>query len=269
MERKMKILLWVIAFSIAVLAWARYTEKRNIYFPTAEIDSTPTEIGLRYESVSFRTADNVRLHGWFVPCENARFTLIFLHGNGGNISHRLAKVSLFHKLGLNVFIFDYRGYGKSRGTPSEKGLYRDADAAYEYLVAARGIPKKDMILYGESLGGAVAIDLAKREEVRALITEETFTSIPEMSKIVYPFIPSFIISTQFDSVSKIKDVSCPKLIIHSEDDEIVPFYLGKRLFDAAAEPKIFYRTRGAHNTAFFDSEKGLAERLKSFLRSLS
>jgi len=233
-----------------------------------DVISNPASVGLAYEEVYFDTPDNKRLNGWFIAHDKSKFTIIFCHGNAGNISHRLEKILIFYNLGLNVFIFDYRGYGKSIGAPSESGLYEDADAAYNYLIKEKRISPESVILYGESIGGAVAIDLARNKDVGALITEETFTSIKDMSGIAYPFLPYFIFSSRFDALSKIKNVGCPKLIIHSIDDEIVPFRLGEKLFDAAMPPKKFLKLRGSHNTAFLESEEQFKEGIKSFLSDL-
>ena len=233
-----------------------------------EMYATPDQADLAYEEIYFGTSDNKRLNGWFIPNNNAKFTILFCHGNAGNISHRIEKVSILHNLGVNIFVFDYRGYGKSSGKPSESGLYKDAEAAYRYLVEKRKISKDDIILYGESIGSAVIIDLAKKVDVKALITEEAFTSIKDMARMAYPFLPHFIFSSRFDCISKIKDVTCDKLIIHSIDDEIVPFYLGERLFNAARPPKKFLKIRGAHNTAFLDSEEQFKEGIKNFLEEL-
>ena len=260
-----KFTFWLIIAIIFFILWIRYVERHNIYFPMKEVHVTPETVGLAYEEIYFTTSDNKKIHGWFIPGNTESLTILFCHGNGGNIGHRLEKLAFFQKLGLNTFIFDYRGYGKSEGAPSEKGLYKDADAAYSYLTVERGVPKERIVIYGESLGGPVAIDLAKNESVKALITEEAVASIRDMAKIVYPFIPPFVISSKFDSVAKIKNVNCPKLIIHSVDDEIVPFYLGEKLFNAARPQKKFLKIRGSHNTAFFDSEKEVTEGVKSFL----
>jgi len=234
-----------------------------------EITITPESIGLSYEEIYFNTADNKRLHAWLISNDKAKFTIIFCHGNAGNISHRLEKIELFYNLGLNVFIFDYRGYGKSEGMPSEAGLYKDIDAAYKYLTEGRGVAKDSIILYGESLGGAVSINLAVKSEIGALITEEAFTSIKDMAKIYYPFIPHFIMQSKLDSVSKIKNVKCPKLVIHSINDEIVPYHLGEKLFNAAPSPKKFLKIRGAHNTAFLDSRERFTEGIRGFLKEIN
>jgi fermentation-respiration switch protein FrsA (DUF1100 family) len=264
----MKALLWLIFLIIIFLTGIRYIESHSIYFPMKEIFTSPETVGLPYEEIYFETSDNKRLNGWLIPNDKARFTVIFCHGNAGNISHRIEKISLLYRLKLNIFIFDYRGYGKSQGSPSESGLYKDAIAAYDYLTKERKISENDIILYGESIGGAVAIDLAHKAGVRALITEETFTSIKDMAKMAYPFIPYFIFSSRFNCISKIREVECSKLIIHSIDDEIVPFYLGEKLFNAAKSPKKFLKIRGPHNTAFLDSEKQFTEDIKSFLDNL-
>lgn len=264
----MKLLLWLVISIIIFLVGIRYIEKHSIYFPMKEMSITPEEIGLPYEDIYFETPDNKKLNGWFVPHDNAKFTILFVHGNAGNISHRLEKILIFHNLGHNIFIFDYRGYGKSNGSPSEAGLYKDAEAAYNYLINERKIPEDNIILYGESIGGAVIIDLANKVKVRALITEEVFTSVKDMAKIAYPFLPYFIFSSRFDSIPKIKGVKCPKLMIHSIDDEIVPFRLGEKLFNAANPPKTFLKIRGSHNTAFLDSEEQFKEGIKAFLNGL-
>ncbi|MDP2943209.1 MAG: alpha/beta hydrolase [Candidatus Omnitrophota bacterium] len=234
-----------------------------------DVISNPASVGLPYEEVYFDTSDNKRLNGWYVANSKAKFTIIFCHGNAGNISHRLEKILIFYNLGLNIFIFDYRGYGKSIGVPSESGLYEDADAAYNYLSKERRISKDRVILYGESIGGAVAIDLARKTDIGALITEETFTSIKDMSGIAYPFLPYFIFSSRFDALSKIKNISYQKLIMHSIDYEIVPFRLGEKLFDAARPPKKFLKLRGGHNTAFFESREEYISGIKTFVKALA
>ncbi len=264
----MKVLFWLIICIVFFLIGIRYIERQSIYFPMRDMYSTPRERGLPYEEIYFKTSDNKRLNGWFIPRDNAKFIVLFCHGNAGNISHRIEKISILHDLGVSTFIFDYRGYGKSQGRPSERGLYKDAEAAYRYLVEERKISKDDIILYGESIGSAVIIDLAKKVDVKALITEEAFTSIKDMARMAYPFLPHFIFSSRFDCVSKIKDITCQKLIIHSIDDEIVPFYLGEKLFKTARPPKKFLRIRGSHNTAFLDSGEQFKEGIKNFLEEL-
>jgi uncharacterized protein len=264
----MKIIVRIIIFVLIFTLGVRYLERKSIYFPVKEITNTPRNVGLGYQEVYFYTSDQNKIHGWFIPRQGAQFTILFSHGNAGNIGHRLDKVLMLHDLGFNIFIYDYRGYGKSRGFPSEKGFYRDIRAAYNYLLEKKDISYNDIVLYGESIGGAVSVELASRMPVRALITENVFTSIKDMAEITFPLIPYFIFSSRFNSLEKIQNIACAKLIIHSFDDEIVPFEQGKSLFDAAASPKVFLRLRGGHNTAFWDSVKEYKQGIMSFMESL-
>jgi len=265
---RMKNLLGFAVLVVFLLLVIRYIESHSIFFPMKEISSTPDAVRLSYEDVYFTASDGTLLNGWYIPAQKPGATLIFCHGNAGNISNRLDKAKVLHDLGQNVFLFDYRGYGRSKGSPSEAGVYRDAMAVYEYLTAKRKVSKSDIILYGESIGGAVAIEIARRVPVRALITEETFSSAKDMAKTAFPFIPYFLFSSRFDSLSKIKGITCPKLIIHSVDDEIVPFRQGEALFAAAPRPKTFLKLRGSHNTVFFDSRDEFVRGIKSFLEEL-
>ncbi len=263
----MKIIFWAIISIALFIAGIRYVERNSIYFPMREVVMTPASAGLPYEDVWFTASDGKRLNGWYIPAGGG-YTVLFCHGNAGNIGHRMHKISILHSLGLDQFVFDYRGYGRSEGAPSEQGLYRDAQAAYDYLTKEKHIPAGSIILYGESIGCAVIIELALKNEARALITEEAFTSVKDMARLAFPFIPHQIFSSRFDSVSKIKGISCPKLIIHSVEDEIVPYALGEKLYEAAGVPKKFLKLNGSHNTAFLDSEKEYRDGIKSFLAGL-
>ncbi len=226
-----KALLTIGLVCLFVYFYVRYLERQSIYYPTRAIEMTPDIAGLDYEDVYFYAEDNVKLQGWLIPNKNARFTLIFCHGNGGNMSHRLDKILFFHGLYLNIFIFDYRGYGQSEGQPSEAGLYRDIQAAYDYVVLRNAkLPNKPgIIVYGESLGGAVAVDLATREKIDGLILEGTFTSTEDMAKIVYPFLPGFLIQSKFDTNSKMTNLNLPKLCMQSRH-EAVPWLLSPQLY---------------------------------------
>jgi fermentation-respiration switch protein FrsA (DUF1100 family) len=259
----MKIILSIAAALIILFFLIRFLEYKSLYFPLSRIEATPKDIDIDYEDVIVTTKDGIRISGWFVPAKNPRATLLFCHGNGGNISHRLEKISMFNFLDLNVLIFDYRGYGKSKGSPSEKGLYLDAEAMYQYLLN-KGFAPREIIAYGESLGGAVAVDLASRHELGGIIIEEGFTSVKDMGKKILPFIPSSIYKSGFDSLKKIKNIKSPKLIFHSADDEIVPLAFGKKLFDEAPEPKEFVQLRGGHNDAFLISQELFMGKIDSF-----
>ncbi|HLD82608.1 MAG TPA: alpha/beta hydrolase [Candidatus Omnitrophota bacterium] len=256
----------LVALGLVVIFF-RYFERQTIFYPTRGIDFSPKELGLDFEDVFLNTADNFKLHGWLVPAKEATCYLLFCHGNAGNLSHRLEKIKFFHNLGLNIFIFDYRGYGRSRGRPSERGLYKDVQAAYDYLLS-RNINPGQIIGYGESLGSAIIINLASRNKLKALIIEGGFTDARDIAKVAYPYLPSAIISTRLDSEDKIKTIKIPKLIIHSLNDEIVPYPLGRKLYDSAAPPKEFLEIHGGHNTCFFESEGILKDKLSDFFKRL-
>ena len=261
-----KKLIYLIVFGIFLFFYFRWFEKRHIYYPTRKIEFTPEDINLSFEDIYFDTSDGVRLNGWFIPVDKPRATLIFCHGNGGNISHRLHTLGIFNRLGLNVFLFDYRGYGRSQGRLSEEGTYLDARAAYDYVVAREDVDTKRILVYGESLGGAIAYDLAIVSKVSAVVTLGTFSSIVDMGKAIYPFLPIRLIARiKYDAASKAPNVKVPKLIIHSADDEIVPFEQGKKLFSSASDPKEFYEMRGGHNDAIFTYEKEFSQKISDFL----
>ncbi len=264
----MKIVLLTAAALVFFFFFIRFFEYKSLYFPLRKIEFNPEDIGLNYEDVNLTTKDGVQISAWFIPSESPRATLLFSHGNGGNISHRLEKIKIFNGLNLDVLIFDYRGYGMSRGSPSEKGLYLDAEAVYDCLVNEKKISPRKIIGYGESLGGAVIIDLAVKRELRGVIIESSFTSVRDMAKKIFPFIPSFVYKSSFDSLAKIEDIKIPKLIFHSINDEIVPFKLGRRLFDNAAEPKEFAEMKGGHNDAFIISKDIFVSKVDSFINSL-
>lgn len=264
----MKIILIVVFCLFFIFAYTKYLEKRGIFFPSWTIEATPAAAGLEFENVFFPTQDGQKLNGWFVPGSANSKVILFLHGNAGNISHRLEQLVLFNKLRLSVFIIDYRGYGKSTGRPSEKGIYRDAYTAYQYLISQKKLKPEEIILYGESLGSQAAIDLANKEKVAAIIAEGTFSSASDMAHSRYPFLPTIFLSIRFDALNKIKKINCPLLIIHSRDDEVVPFRLGKKLFDAALEPKEFIALSGGHNEAVYLSQEPFINALKKFINAL-
>jgi len=260
----------VFAIGYAMLAAALFFYQPNLlYFPdmpNREIEATPGDIGLDFEPLTLATRDDEQLDAWFIPAEPARGVLLFCHGNAGNISHRLESIRLFHELGLSVLIFDYRGYGQSSGKPTEKGTYRDADAAWRYLVEQRGIPAEHIILFGRSLGASIAADLATRQSAAGVILESAFTSVPDVAAQLYPWLPVRWLSRyQYDTRRKLADIHSPVLIVHSRDDEIISYSNGERLFEAANEPKQFLQLRGGHNDGFFVSGKDYTRGLDSFL----
>ncbi len=263
----LRLILILILGLGTIVVYLRSIEKKIIFYPTKEIEFLPKELGLAFEDIIFKTKDNIELNAWFLPNKFAHYTIIFCHGNAGNISHRLEKIKFFNELGCNCFIFDYRGYGRSKGSPSEKGLYLDTQGAYDYLLS-RGIKPEQIVGYGESIGGAAIVDLASKNKMAAIIVDSGFSNAQDMARIIYPFIPSRIFSSRFNSLNKIQSIKIPKLIIHSLNDEIVPYKLGRKLFDNAASPKEPLQIRGGHNRCFFESEAALKEKIADFLKRI-
>ncbi len=262
----LRILLWIFVCYAVIVLYAFFNQKRMLYMPMKRIDRTPSDIGLPYREVGLVTSDGVGISAWFVGADKSRDVLLFCHGNAGNISHRLESFSIFHRLGLNTFIFDYRGYGRSGGEPSEQGTYLDAAAAWRYLTEAEKIPPQRIILFGRSLGGAVAAQLASTVKPKALILESTFTSVIDAGAQAYPFLPVRLLSRyRYDTRSLLPGIRVPVLVVHSPDDEIIPFDHGKALFETANEPKEFLKIFGDHNGGFYNSGDIYFNGLKEFL----
>ncbi len=229
-------------------------QSRLLYQPMRKVSFTPAKLGLDFEDVAFQSVDGIRLTGWYLPARNARGTLLFCHGNGGNVMHVLDNLQLFCELGLSCFVFDYRGYGNSAGRPTEAGTYLDAQAAYDWLLREKRVPPERTILYGHSLGGSIAAHLAGRVRCGALIVESAFTSLPDIAARLFPYMPVRLFARfRYNTREYIRQVRCPVMVIHSRDDRLVPFKFGTRLFAAAPEPKRFVETRGGHNDGFLAS----------------
>lgn len=245
-------------------------QSRLIYYPnmpSRAVTATPDQAGLIYQSVKFATEDGVQLDGWFLPVDQPRGVLLFFHGNAGNISHRFESLQIFHDLGLSSFIFDYRGYGRSEGKPSEHGTYRDAEAAWRYLTDERRIPKQSIVFFGRSLGASIAAHLAMTQAPRVLILESAFTSVPDVGARSYPFLPVRWLSRfQYNTKQYLKSVSAPVLIVHSRQDEIIRFEHGRTLFASANEPKRLLEIRGGHNDGFLVSGKTYINGIDTFLK---
>jgi len=228
-------------------------DKAFIFFPDRTIDVTPKDSGLSFQDIYLKTKDNVRINAWFIPHPRALATLIWFHGNGGNLSGRVDQIKAFHTaLPIHILIVDYRGYGRSEGEASEEGTYLDADAAYDYLLTQTHRGK--IIVYGQSLGAAVATELALRHDnLDGLILEAPFLSIKEMAKVHYGWLPvGGLITTAYDNISKIGRVRIPVLILHGDHDETVPYAHGQRLFSAANRPKQFYTVKNGHHNDLYD-----------------
>ncbi|MBN2269309.1 MAG: alpha/beta hydrolase [Sedimentisphaerales bacterium] len=239
---------------LAYLGWAATlycVQSRLLYRPVREVLHSPEELGLYYEDITFKSKDGLTLNGWWVPAGNSMFTVLFCHGNGGNITHRLDSISILNKLGLSCFIFDYRGYGNSEGTPSEEGTYLDALAAYNWLAQTKKIRKERIIVFGRSLGGSVAAQLAATVRVGGVVIESSFTSYADIAARFCPYMPVRRFARfSYRTLDYIKEIHCPVLIIHSRNDEVVPFEFGVELYEAANEPKEFVEILGDHNDGF-------------------
>ncbi len=253
----MLISIVVVFIAYSVLGWTLYfMQPTFLYGPVREVPYTPGELGLDFESVVFKTGDGLQLSGWYIPAKNSKFTMLFCHGNGGNIMHRLDSINIFYNLGLDCFIFDYRGYGSSEGKPDEEGTYLDVMAAYKWLREEKKISANNIIVFGRSLGGSIAAQLASKVEVEALIIESAFTSYVEIGKKFYPYMPvRWFARFGYRTIDYVKDVNCPVMIIHSRGDEIIPFEFGLELYEAANEPKEFVEIFGSHNDGFLVSSE--------------
>ena len=248
-------------------------QSKFLYRPSREVPYTPDELELPFEEVVFKSEDGLDLSGWYIPAaspvdtkagsikadnvpttksaENSTFTVLFCHGNGGNIMHRLDSINIFYKLGVNCFIFDYRGYGGSEGKPGEAGTYLDAAAAYKWLTEEKKIEPEKIIIFGRSLGGSIAAQLAGKVEARALVVESTFTSYADIGRKFYPYMPvRWFAKFSYRTIDYIKEAHCPVMLIYSRNDEIVPFEFGQELYEAANEPKEFVEIFGSHNDGF-------------------
>ena len=240
-----------------------------LFYPTSALAATPSEWGMDYRDLRLQADDGTELHAWFVPHKGSDRALLFLHGNAGNISHRGESLRIFHRLGLSVLIIDYRGYGRSAGSPSEAGLYRDARAGWDWLTTAGGFDPGEVVVFGRSLGGVVAAQLASQVSPGGLILESTFSSAEDAARLLFPLLSRVVwLRYELDAAAYIRRVRAPILILHSPDDEIIPYDLGRRLFAAAPEPKRFVDLAGGHNGGFLRAEPGYSAALGDFLADL-
>jgi uncharacterized protein len=251
---------------LALLLFVYFRQKSIIFYPTSDILQTPHDIGLSFEDFTVKTGDGVAISGWYIPAPQERGVVLFCHGNAGNISHRLESIRIFHDLGLTVCIFDYKGYGKSEGSATEKGTYLDAEAIWDYITSVKRVSPEKMILFGRSLGSAVAAHLAITHRAGALIIESGFTSLPDLGKKFFFYLPVRLLSRyQYATIEKIGKINIPKLIIHSPADEIIPYMHGVALFERASEPKEFLRIAGGHNEGFLISGEAYIRGLNAFI----
>jgi len=241
-------------------------QDKLVYRPYRELQATPADVGLAFQEVSFAAEDGVKLSGWYIPLAGSRGTVLFCHGNAGNISHLLEVAKGAHALNFGILLFDYRGYGESEGEPSERGTHLDAAAAWKYLVEAEGIDPGQIIVIGRSLGGPMAAKLARDHRPAALFLEATFTTLLDVGQELYPIYPVRQLSQiEYPTLDFLADVQCPVLVAHSRDDRLIPFALGRRLYEAAPEPKTFIALRGGHVAAFRTQAKVYKAGVEEFL----
>jgi fermentation-respiration switch protein FrsA (DUF1100 family) len=296
--RARRLVVIVLLTYVGVCVIVRFLQSHLIYFPARDYYATPSDVGLEFEDLTLRTEDGLALGAWHIPHPAPKGSLIFCHGNAGNMSDRLHSIKLLHDMGLNVLIFDYRGFGRSEGRPSEQGTYDDVVAAWKYVVETQGVSPDRIVLFGRSLGGAVAIELADRiqsgavqfqtghdrreassdtpqpggplgQVPRALVVESTFTNLEDIGRLHYPLLPvRWLLTYRYDSITKVPRITCPKLFMHGTEDTLIPLKYGRKLFDAAADPKQFLETPGGHNEAGFTYAPEFAGRLEAFLDEL-
>jgi fermentation-respiration switch protein FrsA (DUF1100 family) len=273
-KRVLQSILFIVITSWVLLAVLLYFyQPKLVFHPHSEIEATPALISLDYEELTLTTSDGIAVNAWWVPHPAARASVLFLHGNAGNISHRLDSIQIFHDLGLSVLIFDYRGYGKSTGTPSEQGTYIDAETAWDYLIEKKKIEQEQIIIFGRSLGGAVASWLAERHLPAGFIMESSFSSIADIGKHYYPYLPTSLLARiKYPSIDRISNIRSPILIIHSKDDEIIPYSHSERLFTEAIKEKTAQKTlleiNGGHNEGFILSGKKYSDGLDKFISDI-
>ncbi len=261
----------MVYFGLAALIY--FTQEALVFQPAMDrgFQATPASIGLRFESLTLATIDGEKLDGWHLsarPGSPARGLVILFHGNAGNIGHRLDYLRLFHDLGFASLIIDYRGYGRSSGKASEEGSYLDADTTWRHATEVLGYPAERVVLFGESLGGAVATQLAATRKPGALVLASTFTSVPDLGAEIYPWLPIRLLARiRYDSLERLALVRSPVLMIHSRQDDIIPFAHGQRLFAAAREPKRFLEVAGGHNEGFVFGRDAWIRQFDDFLSS--
>jgi pimeloyl-ACP methyl ester carboxylesterase len=247
--------------------WLRWFERQNVYQPTARLDATGDELGFPRQDVWLRASDGTRLHAWYFPAAAGTNGPVFLlcHGNGGNISHRLDQYDVLLRLGVSVFAFDYRGYGRSEGSPGEEKTYRDAASAHDWLTE-QGFTPDRIVALGESLGGGVAAELALRRPLLGLVLQSTFTSVPDLGAELFPWLPVRTVGTiQYDTRGKLPSIHLPVLFLHSRGDTIIPFAHAEANFEAAHQPKWLRELRGDHNDTLMVDRDAFGDALKEYL----
>ena len=260
-----------VIFFLGLFVILRWFEQSQVYHPSRSFAADGSELGRPFENVWFQALDGVKLHGWFFPADTtsprAQIAFVFCHGNAGNISHRLETAAAMLQSGASVFMFDYRGYGQSTGRPSEEGTYLDAQAAYASL-RAKGFESGNLIAFGESLGGAVATELSRRESCGGLVLHSTFTSILDIGADLFPWLPvRWIARIKYDTLSKLPTLQIPVLVMHSPEDDLIPFRHAQRNFDAIRSAKLLVELEGDHNYPVGDKYVAAVERFFELLQT--
>jgi fermentation-respiration switch protein FrsA (DUF1100 family) len=264
---------WSLVLRIALLllviyVMLRWFEYSQIYHPSRVMDDAPGRLGRPFEDVFIQVEHGERINAWYFPATNAGSPVFLVcHGNAGNISHRLDLASLLLEAGGGVLLVEYRGYGRSDGKPGEENTYRDAQAAYHWLIA-KGVAATNIIAYGESLGGGIASELAAREPVAGLILQSTFTSMTDLGAELFPWLPVRLVSTiKYNTRAKLPKLRVPVLILHSRQDDLIAFHHAEQNFAAANEPRFLRELTGAHNEPLLFSRPAMLSAIREFLRN--
>lgn len=274
--RPQRKLIWTLArlgfLLFLFLVMLRWFEQKQVYHPTRILTDNPGAIERSWDDVSFFAQDGVQLHGWFIPASTnsvrKEWVVLFCHGNGGNISHRLDSYEALLTEGLNVFVFDYRGYGKSEGVPSEHGTYLDAEAAYQWVIK-KGFAAEQIIVLGESLGGGIGSELAMRQPIAGLILQSSFTSIPAIGAELFPWLPVRLLAKiKYDTASKLPLLKAPLLIMHSRADTLIGYHHAEANFAVAKDPKMIWELDGDHNDTLLVDEGKFRSGINAFLQKL-
>jgi len=254
----------------AIAAYLYFRQSALIHIPYGQFVAVPSEYGMGYEDVWVETNDGARLHGWHIPHPDSRFTVLYLHGNAGNISYLMDTYQVLHELGVSILTYDYRSYGQSAGALSEPAMYDDAERMFDYLVDHRNIRPEEIIVVGRSLGTAIASWVSATRSPAGLIMESAFTSMAELAGVHYPWLPtSMLLRWNYDSLSRIEKVRCPVLFFHSREDSLTPFSLGQTLFEATRSKKEFIEIHGGHNAGYVESRQIYVDGLRNFINSLN
>ncbi len=265
------IVLLLLSLYGMVCGYMYYYQEKMIFQGTREIKQTPTDFGLDYIDLTLTTSDKVKINAWYVPIANSKLTVLFFHGNTGNMGDTAVTFKMFHQIGISCLMIDYRGYGNSSGEPSESGSYLDGDAAWHYLLDEIQLKPEQVVLVGRSLGGGVATELATRYECRALVLESTFTTMPAIAKDVHPFMPAFwLIKHEYNNLLKIHDIKCPVLIIHSKEDKYIDISHARKLYRSLkrTSKKKFIEMTGNHGEGYIQSGEIYTDALRDFIQTL-